>query len=297
MILSQSEWEAKVARYGYPPFAPAAVVGPKLAAPSVRKATGHIFADCPAIDAPLPKTKQKGCAPCNAVWSQMGEHSRRMQQEYDAQWFAQQEGIAAAPSITPPPLPEVVTAPPTQGETTMTTTTNVSTATDRQMALLKTLFAERKGNAEAMSIRTVALALYKDGNLTKGKASEVIDAVMKLPKDRKEGGYAPLPDVPAGHYAIASKGDNDLMFVRIDRPTEGRFAGRTYGKLIIGGQPESPLPFPQLKDVLARIVAAGIDASATLYGQEIGRCWRCNRTLTDESSRRAGIGPECAKAA
>lgn len=103
-----------------------------------------------------------------------------------------------------------------------------------------------------------------------------------------------LPDVPAGHYAIASTGNNDLAFYRVDRPTEGRWAGRTFVKLIIGGRPDTPVGRAAVPGILARIAAAGIAEAATLYGREIGRCYVCNRTLTDETSRAYGIGPDCA---
>lgn len=106
---------------------------------------------------------------------------------------------------------------------------------------------------------------------------------------------ADLPDVPSGHYAIESHGDNDLMFVRVDRPTTGAYAGRTFVKIIVGGKPDRNLPAGQVPSVLARIVAAGITEAGRLYGQQIGRCCACNRTLTDEESRRLGIGPECRK--
>lgn len=102
-----------------------------------------------------------------------------------------------------------------------------------------------------------------------------------------------LPDVPAGHYAIVSQGSNDLMFVRVDRPAEGRYAGRTFLKMIVGGHPDQNLAYARTPGILARIVAEGIAESAARYGQELGRCCRCNRTLTDETSRALGIGPEC----
>ncbi len=35
-------------------------------------------------------------------------------------------------------------------------------------------------------------------------------------------------------------------------------------------------------------------AATVLYGRELGVCGVCSRTLTDESSRAAGIGPVCA---
>jgi hypothetical protein len=45
--------------------------------------------------------------------------------------------------------------------------------------------------------------------------------------------------------------------------------------------------------ILNAIIAAGPEASMRLYGQSLGSCGRCHRTLTDETSRANGIGPEC----
>jgi len=45
--------------------------------------------------------------------------------------------------------------------------------------------------------------------------------------------------------------------------------------------------------ILNAIVAMGPETSTRLYGQSIGSCGRCHRTLTDETSRARGIGPEC----
>ena len=45
--------------------------------------------------------------------------------------------------------------------------------------------------------------------------------------------------------------------------------------------------------ILRRIAEVGAPEATALYGQEIGRCGRCNRHLTDEESRRVGLGPEC----
>lgn len=103
----------------------------------------------------------------------------------------------------------------------------------------------------------------------------------------------PAPEVAAGHYAVASAtGNNDLDFFRVDRPTEGRWAGRTFVKRVIGGHPEYAVRGEAAREALARI-AADPDAGPR-YGREIGRCCRCNRRLTDEVSRAAGIGPDCA---
>jgi len=98
--------------------------------------------------------------------------------------------------------------------------------------------------------------------------------------------------VAAGHYAIASTGHNDLAFYRVDRPTEGKWAGYVFVKLVVGGQADRNVPRDHTAGILARIDA---DADAgPRYGREIGRCCACNRHLTDEASRAAGIGPDCA---
>jgi hypothetical protein len=106
-----------------------------------------------------------------------------------------------------------------------------------------------------------------------------------------------IPDIPAGYYAVKSlTGNNDLDFFRVDRPTEGRWAGRTFVKRIIGGNPEAQVRGQQARAALEAIIKAGPDSAMALYGQEIGQCGRCNRHLTDETSRALGIGPVCRSA-
>lgn len=116
------------------------------------------------------------------------------------------------------------------------------------------------------------------------------------PQARPERPARPaLPDVPAGYYALPDPtGRNDLRFYRVDRPTEGRWAGYTFLKVVIGGQPDRRVPREDVPGILAEI-AADPDAGFR-YGREIGRCCACNRQLTDEESRRLGIGPDCRKA-
>jgi hypothetical protein len=118
-----------------------------------------------------------------------------------------------------------------------------------------------------------------------GKCGTVSVKPLELPVKR---------DVPAGHYATASlTGNNDLDFWRVDRPEQGRHAGRTFVKRVIGGRPESPVHGSTRYAALEAIVAAGIDEAGFRYAKELGRCRRCNRHLTDELSRSLGIGPDC----
>jgi hypothetical protein len=100
--------------------------------------------------------------------------------------------------------------------------------------------------------------------------------------------------IPKGHYATASlTGNNDFDFWRIDRPEQGQYAGRTFVKRVVGGKPDMNVSRDTKFAALEAILEIGTEVSATLYGRELGRCYRCNRHLTDQTSRRLGIGPEC----
>ena len=103
---------------------------------------------------------------------------------------------------------------------------------------------------------------------------------------------APQADVPAGWYAIKSTGDNDLAFYKVEKG-EGKWAGRTFVMLVVGGQADRNVPRNQVAGILARIAAD--PEAGPRFGREIGKCWKCHRHLTDEVSRAAGIGPDCAK--
>ena len=103
-----------------------------------------------------------------------------------------------------------------------------------------------------------------------------------------------LPDVPEGRYATPSlTGNNDYDFWKVDRPTSGKWDGFTFIKRVIGGQPDAQVRGKQKLAVLQAIISYGIDEAHTLFGVHLGRCWKCGRHLTDETSRALGIGPEC----
>lgn len=49
----------------------------------------------------------------------------------------------------------------------------------------------------------------------------------------------------------------------------------------------------RIREIVA-LIAVDPKAAMIRYGQELGECGHCGRTLTDEASRAAGIGPICA---
>jgi hypothetical protein len=168
--------------------------------------------------------------------------------------------------------------------------------TTKQRSFLQALIAERPTWAARENLADLPFDQF-DG-VTKRDASRYIKAALAQPKETKTSHapstQAPAPKVPQGYYAVDSAtGNNDTDFYKVDTPTEGRWAGRTFVKRVIGGKGDTPVRGAEGLAALARIEAAGVKAAAERYGREIGRCGKCNRTLTDEESRAAGIGPVC----
>lgn len=178
-----------------------------------------------------------------------------------------------------------------------------NSANPKRVAFLQTLLAERKGTAAGDALRGEANGLWKAGRMDSSEVARLIAAALALPKASAQPAAPaqpqtrqPLPEVPEGYYATASRtGNNDLDFWAIDRPTEGRWAGRVFVKRVVGGRADQNVRGPEARLALEAIAAAGPEDAARLYGQEVGRCGRCNRHLTDETSRAYGLGPECRK--
>lgn len=144
------------------------------------------------------------------------------------------------------------------------------------------------------------------GQLTKAGASTLIELLLSLPKretpaerdDRFGESVSDLPsaeEVPAGRYAVETEdgATNALAFYKVDRPTEGKWAGHVFVKLVVSDE-EQRMSRVAARAVLAKIAEVGAEAASARYGHEIGRCGVCDRTLTNDVSRARGIGPICA---
>lgn len=94
-----------------------------------------------------------------------------------------------------------------------------------------------------------------------------------------------------GRYAVEV--DGTLKFYKIDKPTEGRWSGRTFVSVQASDE-LYPIRSRSARDEILTAIAADPDGAMRRYGREIGRCGHCHRTLTDETSRAMGIGPVCA---
>jgi hypothetical protein len=146
------------------------------------------------------------------------------------------------------------------------------------------------GEDAAAEIRRAAVAT-RNGFASR---SDVRDRRLGATDLRRPGAV----DLAPGGYAIASRtGHNDLDFWWVDRPEEGKWAGWTFVERVIGGHENQRVSLGESVATLGLLAALSpVDAeeAQALFGQEIGRCYVCGRTLTDEASRAAGIGPVCA---
>jgi hypothetical protein len=163
-------------------------------------------------------------------------------------------------------------------------------ASDKQTALIGSLAVERVTEGLAGPDGDVLAAYLNGDGISSSEASALITALFAAPRVAAASRTrVALPDVAAGHYAVEV--DGVLKFFRIDRPTQGKWKGYTFVKV-----QASDDYFP-VKGAAAKFVLESVEvdpaAAGERYGREIGRCYVCNRTLTDETSRALGIGPDC----
>lgn len=163
-------------------------------------------------------------------------------------------------------------------------------ATEKQMSFLNRLLEER------------GLPVVIPGEIDKRTASDRITALVNGPKptgnvrvavDAPTGRAAFGADIPAGYYATAREHGNDLDFWLVQKPQEGQWAGRTFIKRILGGHEPTRITFNVQLDAARAIRRDGFEKAAKMFAEKLGRCYRCGRTLTDETSRSLGIGPDC----
>lgn len=186
---------------------------------------------------------------------------------------------------------------------------NAPRASEKQLDFLMSLLKERTYGGDAGNQSCADLLMEAQGftkeielrhnlftHLDRRAVSKQIEAHMTLDKVK-----APVSDtswhnvdVPAGYYATPSMtGNNDLDFWRVDVPEKGKWAGYRFVKRVIGGQGAVNISKAERFNALQQIDAIGAQAAGKAYADAIGCCYRCNRELTDETSRAVGLGPVC----
>jgi len=171
---------------------------------------------------------------------------------------------------------------------------NYRGASEAQVNFAAKLLAEKDftGYRNAEAFRRFATG---QSTIPMSSARAAISEVIALPAARPGDASAPvaaMPEVPEGRYAVEM--DGTLKFYKVDRPTEGKWKGYTFVK-VQASDDFHPIKSRDAKAAILRAIAkAGPRAAMIRYGRELGVCGDCGRTLTDENSRAAGIGPICA---
>lgn len=105
-------------------------------------------------------------------------------------------------------------------------------------------------------------------------------------------------DVPAGRYALDPVGNegNSVVFYQVDAPTSGKWAGRVFVKRLTGAPGDwrkDRVTSATATNVLKRINEAGAREASLRFGRESKACGVCGSPLSNDESRRLGIGPDC----
>jgi uncharacterized protein DUF6011 len=172
--------------------------------------------------------------------------------------------------------------------------------TERQVDLMLSLIGQLadldRDTADKAAEYTAGMT--ENGKWTPGRdgtasmwIGRMIAKVRELKANRPVTVTAPATDdytdIPKGYYAV--EGDS-MKFYRVTK-----WNGRTFIKVQASDELH-PITNPATRHaIFTAIRTAGADQAMALYGQHIGRCGRCRRTLTDATSRSLGIGPECRK--
>jgi hypothetical protein len=162
------------------------------------------------------------------------------------------------------------------------------TATEPQLNYLRGL----RDGKDLGSLSPQQIAWLQDADfdtfpseLPKDRMSQVIEQLKDLPWAKSGRGESGLPDVADGRYAVP-KDDGTLMFYSVKK---GKFV--TFVD-VWASDARWPIKAVAEKRRIMEAIAADPDAGPR-FGREIGRCYVCGRTLTDETSRALGIGPVC----
>lgn len=99
-------------------------------------------------------------------------------------------------------------------------------------------------------------------------------------------------DAPDGRYALVGD-DGVTRFYKVGHSQRN---GRAYVCVMASDETHLVGWYRGGKEIMEAIAADPQEAGLR-FGREIGKCCRCGRTLTDEASRAAGIGPDCANKA
>jgi uncharacterized protein DUF6011 len=137
---------------------------------------------------------------------------------------------------------------------------------------------------------TYTAAMDREAAWTKENTSRWIGNLIKKSRELSAAARAtgPAAEVADGRYAVEE--DGVLKFFKVKN---GNRAGMVFLDVQASDDWHAIRQVARIRKIVATI-AQDPHAAMVRYGHELGECGRCGRTLTDEASRAAGIGPICA---
>lgn len=148
----------------------------------------------------------------------------------------------------------------------------------------------------------LAMRRYAEGKGLQPRAVKGILNVARAGLQRRvkqkliDAGKDIRPTVFPGRYAVVDPDDGVLKFyrIRVNKPTQGEWAGRTFVDLFVFASDEQHrIQAREYRDRIIKVIGQNPQAAAQRYTDEIGKCSECGATLTDEYSRSIGRGPIC----
>jgi len=167
-----------------------------------------------------------------------------------------------------------------------------STAQQLLISKLVSELADLDGTAHRQAVEYNIRMDYANG-WTQENTSRWIGNLIAKVRELRAAAPAPKTATPAvqvadGRYAVEEEGT--LRFFKVKN---GRKAGFVFLDIQASDEWHSIRNLGRIRTVLA-LIAQDAKAAMIRYGQELGECGHCGRTLTDPESRAAGIGPICA---
>lgn len=161
-----------------------------------------------------------------------------------------------------------------------------NTASQKQIDLINRLKGERDlTGADIRRSLELGREQWRLGQFGTGEASALIDDLLAAPRPEAPATPAPAAEAPEGMHKL---GPN---IFKVQRSPQ---TGRLYAKRLDGkGDDWGFVYAPGAIRSLSTETVMTLD-QAKEFGVLYGTCCRCGRTLTDEASIAAGIGPVCA---
>jgi hypothetical protein len=162
---------------------------------------------------------------------------------------------------------------------------NAPVLSEKQAALIAKLTNEKQGAAEAIATACDLAGVAEASQLPKHVASKLIDVLFGLPRATVTTANSAIE---AGMYQLA-----DGAIYKVQLAVHG--SGHLYAKRLVPGEFGEKASFEYEAGAIRKLTAAdrmSLEA-AKAFGALYGTCCVCGRTLTDERSIEAGIGPVC----